>query len=89
MPKMSLNRAGKPKNFKKAMGNFIGFIKPHAWGIVLAILFSLAAAIISLVGPNLLQEIANAILKPIQKGGEALEWFNNPENVSFFYDASY
>lgn len=90
MPKMNFNRAGKPKNFKKAMGNFIGFIKPQFGGIVLAIVLALAAAIISLVGPNLLQQIANAILAPIQNGTKAWQDFQSGvAGASLRYDATF
>lgn len=65
MPGLKVNKSGKAKNFKKALGQFIGFIKPYRWGIMVAIFFAIAGAIISLIGPNLLQKITNQILAQI------------------------
>lgn len=86
MPKMTVS-TGKPKNFKKAMGQFIGFIKPYRIGIVLAIIAALCGAILSLIGPNLLQKISNLILDPINSFKQAIE--NGESEYAGTFDLHY
>lgn len=71
MPGVKVNRSGKPKNLKKALKQFFGFIKPYRVGIIIATLFALAGAVISLIGPNLLGNITNQIERYIKNPAEA------------------
>lgn len=53
--------AEKPKNFKKALGKLIGFIKPFLVPIVIALVFAVAGTVLNLVGPNKISDLTNLI----------------------------
>ncbi len=53
--------AEKPKDFKKALGKLLLFIKPFLFPIVLALLFAVAGTVLNLVGPNVLSDLTDAI----------------------------
>ena len=51
----------KPKNFKKAMGKLVLFIRPYIALIVIALLFAVAGVVLNLLGPNVLSDLTEAI----------------------------
>ena len=53
--------AEKPKDFKKAMGKLILFIKPFIAAVVVALVFAVAGTVLNLVGPNVLSDLTDAI----------------------------
>lgn len=84
MPKLKTNHAGKPKNFKQALAQFFGFIKPYRVWIIIAIIFAIAGTVISVIGPNLLQEITNLIVAPMNNFMDALN--NHLTDYNAFFD---
>ena len=53
--------AEKPKNFKKAMGKLIRFIKPFLIPVIVALVFAVAGTVLNLIGPNVLSDLTDAI----------------------------
>ena len=53
--------AEKPKNFKKAMGKLILFIKPFLAAVIVALVFAVAGTVLNLIGPNVLSDLTDAI----------------------------
>ena len=53
--------AEKPKNFKRAMGKLILFIKPYLPLIVVALLFAVGGTVLNLLGPNVLGDLTTVI----------------------------
>ena len=53
--------AEKPKDFKKAMGKLILFIKPFLVPVIIALVFAVAGTVLNLIGPNVLSDLTNAI----------------------------
>ena len=53
--------AEKPKNFKKAMGKLIAFVKPFFVPIIIALVFAVAGTVLNLVGPNILSDLTDLI----------------------------
>lgn len=53
--------AEKPKDFKKAMGKLIAFIKPYLAAVIVALVFAVGGTVLNLVGPNVLSDLTNAI----------------------------
>lgn len=53
--------AEKPKNFKKALGKLIAFIKPFLVPIIIALIFAVAGTVLSLIGPNQIKELTNIL----------------------------
>ena len=53
--------AEKPKNFKKAMGKLIAFVKPFFVPIIIALVFAVAGTVLNLVGPNILSDFTDLI----------------------------
>ena len=51
----------KPKNFKKAMGKLVLFIRPYIALIVIALLFAVAGVVLNLLGPNVLSDLTEVI----------------------------
>ena len=51
----------KAKNFKKSMGNLISFCKKYMPAIILAIILAVLGSVLSLYGPNRLQDLTNLI----------------------------
>ena len=52
---------GKPKNFKKAWGDILKKSKKYAFPIVIAVIFAIACTVITIVSPNLLEDITNEL----------------------------
>ena len=61
--------AEKPKDFKKAMGKLILFIKPFIAVVVVALAFAVAGTVLNLVGPNVLSDLTDAIQAAFLQGG--------------------
>ena len=53
--------AEKPKNFKKAMGKLIAFVKPFFVPIIIALVFAVTGTVLNLVGPNILSDLTDLI----------------------------
>ena len=53
--------AEKPKNFKKAMGKLIAFVKPFFVPIIIALVLAVAGTVLNLVGPNILSDLTDLI----------------------------
>ncbi|MFJ8089130.1 ABC transporter ATP-binding protein [Lysinibacillus sp. NPDC095746] len=53
----------KPKNFKKPWGKLITYCKPYLPAIIFAIVLAVAGTIFTIIGPNMLSEITDLILK--------------------------
>ena len=53
--------AEKPKNFKKAMGKLLLFIKPFLALIIIALLFAVGGVVLNLIGPNVLSDLTDEI----------------------------
>ena len=53
--------AEKPKDFKKAMGKLIRFIKPFLIPVIVALVFAVAGTVLNLIGPNVLSDLTDAI----------------------------
>lgn len=53
--------AEKPKDFKKAMGKLILFIKPFIIPVIIALVFAVAGTVLNLIGPNVLSDLTDAI----------------------------
>ena len=53
--------AEKPKNFKKAMGKLLLFIKPFLALIIIALLFAVGGVVLNLIGPNVLSDLTDVI----------------------------
>ena len=53
--------AEKPKDFKKAMGKLILFIKPFLAAVIVALVFAVTGTVLNLVGPNVLSDLTDAI----------------------------
>ena len=53
--------AEKPKDFKKAMGKLILFVKPFLIPIIVALVFAVAGTVLNLVGPNVLSDLTDVI----------------------------
>lgn len=53
--------AEKPKNFKKAMGKLIQFIKPFLVPVVIALVFAVGGVALNLIGPDVLSDLTNTI----------------------------
>ncbi len=60
----------KPKNFKKAMGKLIAFIRPYIAAIVIALVFAVAGVVLNLVGPNVLSDLTDAIQQSFLQNGQ-------------------
>lgn len=56
---------GKPKNFKKALGNIFKQTKKYTLPIVFAVIFAIACTVITIVSPNLLEDITNELANHI------------------------
>ena len=52
---------GKPKNFKKALGNLFSYSKKHTLAIVVSIILAIGCTIITLVGPSMIEKITNEL----------------------------
>jgi len=59
----------KPKNFKKSLKTLLSFCKPHLFWIITAIVFALAGAICSLIGPNKIMDLTNVISQSLGSMG--------------------
>ena len=59
----------KPKNFKKAMGKLILFIRPFLAAVIVALLFAVAGTVLNLLGPNVLSDLTDAIQTSFLQGG--------------------
>ncbi len=53
--------AEKPKNFKRAMGKLLLFIKPFLALILIALLFAVGGVVLNLIGPNVLSDLTDEI----------------------------
>ena len=53
--------AEKPKDFKKASGQLLRFLKPFLAMIVAALVFAVAGTVLNLIGPNILSDLTDAI----------------------------
>ena len=53
--------AEKPKDFKKAMGKLILFIRPFLIPVIVALVFAVAGTVLNLIGPNVLSDLTDAI----------------------------
>ncbi len=53
--------AEKPKDFKKAMGKLIAFIRPYIAAVIVALVFAVAGTVLNLIGPNVLSDLTDAI----------------------------
>ena len=53
--------AEKPKDFKRAMGKLIAFIKPYLLPVIIALVFAVGGTVLNLVGPNILGDLTAAI----------------------------
>ena len=60
-PGSKMNAGEKPKNFKKAFGQLIGFSKSYIPAMIIAFILAIVGTIFSLVGPNLLRDMTNCI----------------------------
>lgn len=61
--------AEKPKNFKKAMGKLISFIRPYLAAIIIALLFAVAGVVLNLIGPNALSDLTDVIQASFLQNG--------------------
>lgn len=61
--------AEKPKNFKKAMGKLISFIRPYLAAIIIALLFAVAGVVLNLIGPNVLSDLTDVIQASFLQNG--------------------
>ena len=53
--------AERPKNFKRAMGKLLLFIKPFLALILIALLFAVGGVVLNLIGPNVLSDLTDEI----------------------------
>ncbi|MCQ2070397.1 MAG: ABC transporter ATP-binding protein/permease [archaeon] len=58
----------KPKNLRKAMGDLLGYIGKYRFSILLGVALSVIGAILSLIGPQYVEAIANTIQDGIGPG---------------------
>lgn len=56
-----VSASGKSKNLKKAYADFIKYIGKFKWSLLVAVILSIAGAILNLIGPNKLSDITNLI----------------------------
>ena len=60
----------KPKNFKKAMGKLILFIKPFLLPVAIALVFAVAGTVLNLLGPDVINELTNVIKSSFTQNGQ-------------------
>lgn len=65
----------KPRDFRKGMGDLIGHMGCYRYAILLGIVLSMAGAVLSVIGPQYLQQLADSIYD-----GE--EWLIDMETVT-------
>lgn len=53
--------AEKPKDFKRAMGKLIGFLKPFLIPVIIALVFAVAGTVLNLLGPNYVEDLTDLI----------------------------
>ena len=58
----------KPKNFKKSMGSLLKYTRRHVWGILIALLFAIGGTVLTLIGPNKIKELTDAITPGLLPG---------------------
>lgn len=67
----------KPKNFKKTMSNFIRYLKPFYLPIILVIVFAIFSTVFSILGPKILGNATNELMKGIMSkftGGAGIDY---------------
>ena len=70
--------AEKPKNFKKALKNAVVYLKPFLPSIIIAIILAIASAVFSIIGPNQISDLSNAI-----QSGVPTTFNPNPNPINF------
>ena len=60
----------KPKNFKKAMGKLILFIKPFLLPVAIALVFAVAGTVLNLLGPDVINKLTNVIKSSFTQNGQ-------------------
>ena len=66
----------KPKNFKKALKNIVVYLKPFLLPVIIAIVLALASSVLSIIGPNQVTDLSNAIF-----AGVPTEYNPNPAPI--------
>lgn len=61
--------AEKPKNFKKAMGKLLAFIRPYLALMIVALVFAVAGTVLNLLGPNILSDLTDVIQEAFIRDG--------------------
>lgn len=63
----------KPKNFRKAIGDIIKYMGPYKFGVMIVIIFAIAATVFEVVGPKVMghatTEIAEGLMRKIAGTG--------------------
>lgn len=58
----------KPKNFKKSFGNLISYGKAYIPAVIIALVLAVTGTIFSIIGPDKLQDLTNAVMRGVQTG---------------------
>ena len=65
-PMARMNVAEKPKSMKKAVGNLFAYGKKYRFAFLAVFLLSVVAAVLAILGPNLVKKVTNAILDGVR-----------------------
>ncbi|MCQ2382314.1 MAG: ABC transporter ATP-binding protein/permease [Clostridia bacterium] len=68
----------KPKNFKLALKNMVLYLKPFLPTIIVAVVLAVVSSILSIIGPNQISNLSNAIL-----AGVPTIFNPNPDSINF------
>lgn len=66
MPRPMNNSNAKAKDFKKSTLRLFKYCKKHIWAIVVAVVFAIVSTVLTLIGPNKLQDMTDIISKPFE-----------------------
>ena len=72
-PMARMNVAEKPKNVKKAIGSLLAYGKKYRFAFLAVFLLSVVAAVLAILGPNLVKKVTNAILDGLYTGIDVSE----------------
>ena len=70
----------KPKNFKESMKNFLFFLKPFSFQIILSITLASFASLFSIIGPDKIKEITNLVVAGLKTGMD----LDSIKNIALF-----
>lgn len=66
MPRPMNNSNAKAKDFKKSTLRLFKYCKKHIWAIVVAVVLAIVSTVLTLIGPNKLQDMTDIISKPFE-----------------------